>query len=214
VFLSWTNEQETSNRGVGDVFILPTVNSNRYVPTQHFTYWPDAPVDVTGRVRSVATVELKTKNAGWPDALASPSGVRSHKNLFVLWLDTLTSPIGDNRTRPVSEVPLWNWTGRTVDASNRFPSRVRSQHLPFLTLVNTISASSPWEDHVRSIELNLRWLPVLTGRIRSRQRPRPVKNKWLKRLRIATQLEPNFFQLNFGLHLSYLVLSLTSVHHT
>jgi hypothetical protein len=44
--------------------------------------------------------------------------------------------------------------------------------------------------------------------------PRPVESKWLKQLRNVTQLEPSFFQLNFGLHLSYLVLSLTSVHHT
>jgi hypothetical protein len=67
--------------------------------------------------------------------------VRSRKNLSVLWPDALTSPIGDDRTRSVSEVPLWKWTGRTIDASDRFPSCVRSQHLPSLTLVNTISAS-------------------------------------------------------------------------
>jgi hypothetical protein len=48
----------------------------------------------------------------------------------------------------------------------------------------------------------------------STDQTRPVENKWLKRLRIATQLELSFFQLNFELHLSYLVLSLTCVHHT
>jgi transcription antitermination factor NusG len=222
VFLSWTNEQETSNRGVGDVFILPTVNPNRYVPTQYFSYWLDAPVDVTGRVRSVATVELKNKDAEWPDAQASPLRCDRTRpiaqnpfwNLSVLWLDAQTSPIGDDRTRPVNEVPLWKGTGRTIDASDQFPSRVRSRHLPSLTLVNMIYTYGPWKDHVRSIVLSLRWLPVLTGRVRSRQRPRPIKKKRLKRLRIATQPEPSFFQLNFRLHLSYLVLSLTSVHHT
>jgi hypothetical protein len=48
----------------------------------------------------------------------------------------------------------------------------------------------------------------LTGCVRSRQRPRLIKKKWLKRLRITTQPKPSFFQLNFGLHLSYLVLSI------
>jgi hypothetical protein len=48
----------------------------------------------------------------------------------------------------------------------------------------------------------------------STDRTRPVKGKLLKRLRNTTQLEPSCFQLNFKLYLSYLVLSLTSVHHT
>jgi hypothetical protein len=173
---------------------------------------------VTGRVRSVATVEFETNGAEWPDAQRVRSGVTGHvrscKNLTVLWLDARSSPIGDDRMRPVSEVPLWNWTGRTVDASDRIPSHVRSDHLPSLTLVNPITVSGPEEDRVRSTELKLRWLPVLTGRVWSRQRPRPVKDKRLKRLQIATQLEPSFFQLNFGLHLSYIVLNLISVHHT
>jgi hypothetical protein len=188
------------------------------VPTQHFTYWPNTSVDVTGRVRSVATVELRTNGAEWPNAQWVWSGVtgcvRLRKTLFVLWPDARTSLISDDRTRPVSEVPLWKWTGRTVDTSDQVPGRVRSRHLPSLTLVNMIYASGPREDRVRSIVLSLRWLPVLTGRVRSRQRPRLVKNKWLKRLQNTTQLEPSFFQLNFGLHLSYLVLSLTSVHYT
>jgi hypothetical protein len=173
---------------------------------------------VTGRTGRWQRSNCKPNCAEWSDAQWVRSGVtgrvRSCKNLTVLWPDTRTSPISDDRTRSVSEVPLWNWTGRTVDASDRFPSHVRSEHLPSLTLVNTISASGPGVNHVRSIELKLRWLPVLTGRVRSSLRPRPVKNKWLKRLRIATQLKPSFFQLNFGLLLSYLVLSLISVHHT
>jgi hypothetical protein len=181
-------------------------------------WWLDAPVDVTWRVRSVATVEFETNCAEWPDTQRVRSGVTgrvwSCKNLTVLWPDARLSPIGDDRTCPVSEVPLWNWTGRTVDASNQFPSRVRSDHLSSLTLVNPITVFGPQEDHVWSTKLKLRWLPVLTGRVRSRQRPCPVERKWLKQLRIMTQLEPSFFQLNFELHLSYLVLSLTSVHHT
>jgi hypothetical protein len=211
VFLSWTNEQETSNRGIEDVFILPTVNSNRYVPTQHFTYWPNG----SGRWQRSNWKTTALSDRTRRRVRSGVTGrVWSRKTLSVLWPDTRTSPIGVDRTRSVNEVPLWNWTGRTVDSSDQVPSRVRSQHLPSLTLVNTISASGPWENHVRSIVLILRWLPVLTGRVRSRQRPRPVEKKWLKGLRIATQLEPSFFQLNFGLHLSYLVLSLTSVHHT
>jgi hypothetical protein len=57
------------------------------------------------------------------------------------WPDALWSPIGDNRTRPVDEILLWKWTGRTVDASDQFLSRVRLQQLRSLSLVNTISAS-------------------------------------------------------------------------
>jgi hypothetical protein len=53
VFLSWTNEQEYYKRDGGDVFIHPTVKSNRYQPTQQNTHWPDAPVDVTGRAGQV-----------------------------------------------------------------------------------------------------------------------------------------------------------------
>jgi hypothetical protein len=198
-------------RGVEDVFILPTFNFNRYVPTQHFTYWPDVPVDVTGRVRSVATVELKTERC---------------------WVTGRTvSPIRSDRTHPVMQEPFCTLTGRTNESDRWWPDasgqrstflemdrthcrRVRSQHLPSLTLVNTISTFGPGVNRVRSIELKLRWLPVLTGRVRSRQRPRPIENKWLKRLRNVTQLEPSFFQPNFGLHLSYLVLSLINVHHT
>jgi hypothetical protein len=129
------------------------------------------------------------------------------------WPDAQTSPIGDDWTCLVNEVPLWKWTGRTVDASDQFPSRVRSRHFRSLSLVNIIYASGPWEDRVRSIVLSLLCLPVLTERVRSRQRPRPIKKNWLKLLWIVTQPEPSFVQLNFGLHLSYLVLSLTSVHH-
>jgi hypothetical protein len=44
--------------------------------------------------------------------------------------------------------------------------------------------------------------------------PRPVKLQGHKPLRNTTWLERNLFQMIFGLHLSYLVLSLTSVHHT
>jgi hypothetical protein len=53
------------------------------------------------------------------------------------------SPIDDDRTCPVNEVPLWKWTGRTVDVSDQFPSRVRLRHLPSLTLVNMIYVSGP-----------------------------------------------------------------------
>jgi hypothetical protein len=173
---------------------------------------------MTGRVQSVAAVEFKTNGTKWPDAQRVWSGVteriRSCKNLTVLWPDALTSLISDDRTHLVSEVPLWNWTGRTVDVSDRFSSRVRSQHLP-------LSDSGQPNLRVRSRGeprpvdwIELQWLPALTGRVQSRQRPRSIERKWLKRLRIVTQLEPSFFQLNFGLHLSYLVLSLTSVHHT
>jgi hypothetical protein len=37
VFLSWTNEQETSNGGVGVVFILPLNSPNCYLQIQHFS---------------------------------------------------------------------------------------------------------------------------------------------------------------------------------
>jgi hypothetical protein len=173
---------------------------------------------VTGRVRSVATVEIENE---------------------LRWVTGCTaSPIRGDRTRPVVQEPYCTLTGRLVesdrwwqDASSQrstlleldrmhcrrvrlFPSRVRLEPLPSLTRVNTINEFGPREDRVRLTELKQWWLPALTGCVRSGQKSRPVKNKWLKRLRNTTQLEPSCFQLNFGLHLSYLVLSLTSVHHT
>jgi hypothetical protein len=96
----------TSNGRIGDIFIPPSINPNHYVPTQHFSYWPDVPVDVTGHVRSVATVDSKFKGAEWPDAR--------------------TSPIRGDRTSPVAWNFLWKLsvsssllTGRTEAASDQ-----------------------------------------------------------------------------------------------
>jgi hypothetical protein len=66
-----------------------------------------------------------------------------------------------------------------------------------------------WSDKQLLLQSN-----TLTRRVQSSKIPRPAKRKGHKPLRIATRLERNLFQKTFGLHLSYLVLSLTSVHHT
>jgi hypothetical protein len=211
VFFSWTNEQETSKRGGGDVFIHPTVKSNRYQQTQQNTHWPDAPVDVTGRAgrrdrtrRSSVTVENQNDTAEWPDA-----------------------PIRDDRTRPIVQEPYYTLTWRStasdqswLDMSGQLSTllehdRTRSVIfqsrliilLPSETRVRLINTSGPHKDRVRSTRLKTQWLLALTGRVRSWQRPRPVKGKQLKQLRNKTQLEPSCFQLNFELFLSYLVLS-------
>jgi hypothetical protein len=86
--------------------------------------------------------------------------------------------------------------------------------LALLTVGRAICASGQASHNVRSVMLLLLQSTALTGRVRSRQRPRPVSERWLKLLRIMTQPEQCEFQMIFGLHLSYLVLSLTSVHHT
>jgi hypothetical protein len=91
---------------------------------------------------------------------------------------------------------------------------VRLLTLALLTVGRTTCASGQASQSVRSVMLLLLLSIVLTGRVWSRQRLRPIKEKWLKLLRIVTQLEPKFFQMIFGLHLSYLVLSLTSVPYT
>jgi hypothetical protein len=158
----------------------------------------------------------RTRRSTWPDA----SGRWQQSNLKRTALS--------DRTRPVVQEPYCTLTGRSVESDRWWPDafgqrstlleldrtycrRVRSfsQSCPIRSL--TLSDSGQPNHRVwsrggpRSIDrVEAQWLP----------RPRPVKDKWLKRLRIATQLEPSFFQLNFGLHLSYLVLSLTSVHHT
>jgi hypothetical protein len=87
----------------------------------------------------------------------------------------LWSPIGDNWTHPVDEVLLWKSTGRTVDASGQFLSRIWLQNLSSLSLVNMTCTSGPREDRVRSMVLYLLLLPVLTGHVQSRQGPRPVR---------------------------------------
>jgi hypothetical protein len=67
MFLSWTNEQETSKRGEGDVFIHPTVKSNRYLPTQQNTRWPDTPVDRNGRNSEQYCWVTGRTDQGWPN---------------------------------------------------------------------------------------------------------------------------------------------------
>jgi hypothetical protein len=161
--------------------------------------------------RSSVTVENQNDTAEWPDA-----------------------PIRGDRTRPIVQEPYCTLTWRSTasdqwwpDASGQLSTLLERDRtrpvifqsrpiilLPSETRVRLINASGPCRDRVRSTWLKTQWLLVLTGRVRSWQRSRPVKGKQLKRLRNATQLEPKCFQLNFELFLSYLVLSLTSMHHT
>jgi hypothetical protein len=144
--------------------------------------------------RSSVTVENQNDTAEWPD-----------------------TPIRGDRTRPIVQEPYctltWcstssdQWWPDTLGQLSTLLKRDRTRPiisqsrpirlLPSKTCVRLINAFGPRRDRVWS------W-----------QRPCPVKGKQLKRLRNATQLEPSCFQLNFKLFLSYLVLSLTSVHHT
>jgi hypothetical protein len=91
VFLSWTNEQETSKRGGGDVFIHPIVKSNRYLPTQQ----KYALIGRAGRRdrtrRSNVTVKKLNNTAEWPNA-----------------------PIRGDRTRLVVQEPYCTLTWRSL----------------------------------------------------------------------------------------------------
>jgi hypothetical protein len=126
--------------------------------------------------RSMATVEIETSSAEWPDA-----------------------PIRDDRTHPIVQGPYCTLTRRSVesdqwwpDASGQrstllehnwahcgrvrsFSSRVRLVHLPSVTRVNTINASSPRKDHVRSTKLkrsDCQHWPDASGQDRDRVRSR------------------------------------------
>jgi hypothetical protein len=126
------------------------------------------PVGGNGRIekqRCWVTRRAGESDQGWPDA-------SDHSKPFLEPLCTLTGRT-DEYDRWWPDVfgqrsSSLEMDRTTVDASDQFPSRVRSRHLPSLTLVNMIYASGPWEDRVRSIVLSQRWLPVLTGRVRSR----------------------------------------------
>jgi hypothetical protein len=135
---------------------------------------------------------------------------------------------------PVVQGPYYTLTWHTVMSDQWWPDASGQQSTllewdrtrPIVFQSCPISSLTLWDTcqhdpRVRSSQgphsvnqVETQWLSVLTGRVRSRQRLRPVKGKRLKRLQNATRLEPSCFQLNFGLHLSYLVLSLTNVHHT
>jgi hypothetical protein len=164
-----------------------------------FSYWPDVPVDVTGRVRSVATVDFEIKGAEWTDAQTSPI-----KGAF-------------GRSKPSLETLCFFFT---VDQTHRIRvrlvvHRVWSQTLAMLTANSATCAS----DHeLTSVRSNKQFAAVVqyTDRMRpvKRKGPCPVKLKGHKLLRITTRLERNLFQMIFGLYLSYLVLSSISVHHT
>jgi hypothetical protein len=80
----WARDLKWMSRGC---IYNPSFNFNHYVPTQHFSYWPNAPVDVTGRVQSMATVDFSFKHAEWPNVQ--------------------TNPIRGDRTRPVARNLLW-----------------------------------------------------------------------------------------------------------
>jgi hypothetical protein len=149
--------------------------------------------------RSMATVEIETSSAEWPDA-----------------------PIRNDRPRPIVQGPYYTMTGCTVESDQWWPdvfgqrstllerdrthcgrvrsfsSRVRLVFLPSVTRVNTINVSGPHKDRVRSAKLkrsDCQHWPDASGRGRDRVRSRV---KRLKRLWIVTQLEPSFFQPNLG----------------
>jgi hypothetical protein len=100
VFLSWINEQETSKRRGGDVFIHPTVKSNRYLPTQQNTRWPDTPIARNGQKPEITASDRTCQSV-------VTGRVRSCRELTVLWPDARPRPIS-----PVIRVPYWNVTGR------------------------------------------------------------------------------------------------------
>jgi hypothetical protein len=192
------------------VFIHPQTNTT--LPANSTKHALTERADRRDRTRrSSVTVENQNDTAEWPDA-----------------------PIRGDRTCPIVQEPYCTltWCSTTSDqwwpdASGQLSTLLEHDRtrpvifqsrliilLPSETRVRLINASGPRRDRVWSTRLKTQWLLVLTGRVRSWQRPHPVKGKQLKRLWNATQLDPNCFQLNLELFLSYLVLSLISVHHT
>jgi hypothetical protein len=122
-------------------------------------------------------------------------------------------PDASDRSKPSLE-PLCTLTGLGHSGVRSDKLSVWLLTLALLTVGRAICASGQASQSIRSMMLLLLLSTALTGCVRSRQRPHPVKEKWLKLLWIVMQLEPSFLQIIFGLHLSCLVLSLTSVHHT
>jgi hypothetical protein len=130
----------------------------------------------------------RTRRLLWPDASGQWLTAISSSNFWV-WSDEPQSLICTDWTRLVADFPLW--TLSILDRTRpqwrpvKDPSSpdCRPRHL-------RVRSSKPQ----RSIVMVLLLLSTaLTGRVRSRQRPRPVKQTWLKLLWITTQLEPSFF---------------------
>jgi hypothetical protein len=94
----WARVLKWTSRGC--IYTL-SFNPNCYVWTQHFSYWPNAPVDVTGHVRSMATVDFKIKGAEWSDAQTSP--IRGDRTCSVarnlLWKLFISSSLLTRRTK-------------------------------------------------------------------------------------------------------------------
>jgi hypothetical protein len=169
--------------------------------------WPDVFGQCNGRIWNRQRWVTGRTDQGWPDM--------SGRARTLLYFDRTL-----NRVWSVMTGCVWSakyLTGTRPDALWTCLIVFQSCPISSLTLYDTCQhdqrvRSSQGPRPVNQVEIE--WLSALTGRVWSRQRLRPVKGKRLKRLRNATQLEPSCFQLNFGLHLSYLVLSSTSVHHT
>jgi hypothetical protein len=163
LFLSWTNEQETSKRGGGDVFIHPH-RQIQPLPAN------SAKHALTGRAgqcdrtrRSSVTVEKLNDIAEWPD-----------------------TPIRGDRTRPIVQESYCTLTWRSIasdqwrpDASGQQSTLLERDRtrpitsqsrpirlLPSETSVKLINASGPRKDRVRSTRLKTQWLLVLIGRVR------------------------------------------------
>jgi hypothetical protein len=151
-----------------------------YTPQSHPTVTSKLINTRTDRTRrSSVTVENQNDTAEWPDAL-----------------------IRGDRMRPIVQEPYCTLTWRLTASDQWWPDvsgqlstlleRDRTRPvifqsrliilLPSETHVRLINASGPRKDCVRSTRLKTQWLLVLTGRVRSWQRPRPVKGKQLKRL--------------------------------
>jgi hypothetical protein len=165
------------------------------------------PIDGNGRIWNWQRWVTGRTDQGWPDT-------SDHARTLLYYDRTLgrVQSVMTGRARSAKYL-----TGTRPDALWTHPIVFQLRPISLLTLCDTCQH----DQRIRSLQgpcpvnqVKTQWLSALTGRVRSRQRPRPVKGKRLKRLQNATQLEPSCFQLNFGLHLSYLVLSLTSVHHT
>jgi hypothetical protein len=147
--------------------------------------WPDAPVKRNGRKTERHRWVTGRTDQGWPDM--------SGRARTLLYFDMTLVRVQSVMTGHVRSAKYLTGTWDTCQHDQRV--RFSQEPCP----VN---------------QVEMQWLLVLTRRVRSRQIPRPVRGKRLKRLWNAMQLEPSCFQLNFELYLSYLVLSLTSVHHT
>jgi hypothetical protein len=125
-FLRCLNEQETSKRGGGVVFIHPSKKTNRYFLTRgHRTRRcnaPDAPVPRNGQ-NAISKSKHRTHRSG------STGRVRRARVLTGLTPDARPRPMPEDRTRPVLSGPYWTRTGRAdqvqVASDGRFLSVTR-----------------------------------------------------------------------------------------